>query len=123
MRLWSEGKADSAAFFAPMALGALEALAPLDNHRHYDIGLVALVAGNTAMAAAEADTILRSRPNHLLGLSLAARAADAAKQSSAAAEFRRKLVAAEASETAAGLLEYQAHANDIKEAVAAAKKR
>src|SRR5688500_12435468 len=52
MRLSSEGKADSAAFFGTMAFGALEALAPLDAHRRYDMGLVALVMGDQARARA-----------------------------------------------------------------------
>ena len=77
MRLSSEGKADSAAFFGPMALGALEALAPLNAHRRYDMGLVALVSGDVSRATAQGDTILAERPTHLLGLALAARAADA----------------------------------------------
>src|SRR5215212_4501127 len=37
MRYASEGKNDSALFFAPMAMGAIEAIGPLDNHRRYDI--------------------------------------------------------------------------------------
>ena len=68
MRLSSEGKADSAAFFGPMALGALEALAPLNAHRRYDMGLIALVSGDVARATAQGDTILAQRPTHLLGL-------------------------------------------------------
>ena len=77
MRLSSEGKADSAAFFGPMAMGALEALEPLNAHRRYDMGLVALVSGDVSRASAQGDTILAQRPTHLLGLALAARAADA----------------------------------------------
>ena len=73
MRYSSEGKADSAAFFAPMALASIEALAPLDAHRRYDLGLVALTAGDVARAGAQGDTILAQRPTHLLGLMLAAR--------------------------------------------------
>src|SRR5688500_18655391 len=74
MRLSSEGRADSVAFFGPMALAAIEALAPLDAHRRYDMGLVALVTGDAPRARAQADTILAQRPTHLLGLVLAARA-------------------------------------------------
>jgi hypothetical protein len=32
MQMWSEGKSDSAAFFAPMALSAIEALTPQTPH-------------------------------------------------------------------------------------------
>ena len=121
MRLSSEGKTDSAAFFGPMALGALEAL-PLDAHRRYDIGVVSLVMGESAAAAAQSDTILRQRPTHLLGLALAARAADARGNAPGAKEFRRRLLAAESRERAAGLAEYTDHDADIRTAVDLARK-
>jgi hypothetical protein len=121
MRLWSEGKADSAAFFGPMALGALEALAPFDLHRRYDYGLIALVTGNVPAARAHADTILAARRTHLLGLMLAARAADARGDTAAAADFRRQLVSAEKAERAAGLQEYTDHDADISDAISRAR--
>ncbi len=123
MRLSSEGKADSAAFFGPMALGALEALAPLNAHRRYDMGLIALVSGDVSRAAAQADTILAQRPTHLLGLSLAARAADARGNPTAARDFRRRLLAAEPAERASALPEYADHDADIRAAVELARKR
>jgi zinc-ribbon domain len=123
MRLSSEGKADSAAFFAPMALSALEALAPLNAHQRYDIGLVALEAGDGSRAAAQGDTILAQRPTHLLGLALAARAADARGDAAAARNFRRRLLAAEPAERARALPEYTDHDADIRAAVELAKKR
>lgn len=121
MRLSSEGKADSAAFFGSMAFGALEALAPLDAHRRYDMGLVALVMGDAPRAKAQADTILAQNRNHLLGLSLAARAADARGDAAAASAFRRRLLAAETAERARALPEYTDHAADIKTAVERAR--
>lgn len=123
MRLSSEGKADSAAFFGPMALGALEALAPLDAHRRYDVGLVALVSGDVARAKAQSDTILAQRPTHLLGLALAGRAADARGDSAASRNFRRRLLAAESAEKARNLPEYTDHAADISAALELARKR
>lgn len=117
MRLSGEGKRDSAAFFGTMALGALEALAPLDAHRRYDLGLVALVMGDEPRARAQADTILAQNGNHLLGLSLAARAAEARNDAAAAATFRRRLVAAEPAERARALPEYTDHAAEIKTAL------
>ena len=109
------------AFFGPMALSALEALAPLDAHRRYDMGLVALVTGNASMAAAQADTILRQRPTHLLGLALAARAADARGDAVARRDFRRRLVAAEPAERTRSLAEYADHDADIRAAVTSAR--
>ncbi|MEX2177144.1 MAG: zinc ribbon domain-containing protein [Gemmatimonadaceae bacterium] len=123
MRLSSEGKADSAAFFGSMALGALEVLTPLDAHRRYDMGLVALVMGDAARAAAQADTILARHRDHLLGLSLAARVADARGDAPAAAALRRRLVAAEPTERARALPEYADHDADIRAAVELARPR
>jgi hypothetical protein len=123
MRLSSEGKTDSAAFFAPMALGAIEALAPLNAHRRYDMGVVALVSGDVSRAAAQADTILAQRPTHLLGLALAARAADARGDAIASKNVRRRLLAAESAERASALPEYTDHDADIRAAVELARKR
>ena len=123
MRLSSDGKADSAAFFGPMAMSAFEALAPLNAHQRYDLGLVALVTRAVAVATAQADTMLKERPTHLLGLALAARAADARGDAAAAKEFRRKLLAAEPAERARALPEYTDHDADIRTAVTAARER
>lgn len=123
MSLASEGKADSAAFFSTMALSALEALAPHSTHQRYDIGLVALVAGRSDLAAAQADTILAQRPTHLLGLALAAQAADARGDAAAARSFRARLVAAEPAERARGLPEYADHDSDIRAAAQQARGR
>jgi hypothetical protein len=123
MRLASEGHADSAAFFAPMALGAFEAVSPRTAHIRYDMGLVALVTGEAGIASAQADTILAERPTHLLGLALAARAAEAKGDAQAGARFRQRLVAAEASERTAGLPEYMDHDADIRAAVDLARGR
>jgi hypothetical protein len=117
MRLAEEGKTDSIGWFAPMATGAIEALRPLDAHRRYDLGLIGVVSGNIELANAQADTILKARPNHLLGLVLAMRAADASGKAAEAASLRQKLIAAERSEKAAGLPEYSLHENDIDLAI------
>jgi hypothetical protein len=121
MRLVSEGQKDSAAFFAPMALGAFEALAPLNAHRRYDVGLIALVTPNLALAQGQADSILAERPTHLLGLVLAARVAEAKKDAAALAAIRRRLVAAEPAERRAGLPEYTDHDADIRAALELAR--
>ena len=122
MTLASAGKNDSAAFFAPMALASFEALAPHNAHMRYDMGLVALAGSEVSRASAQADTILRERPTHLLGLALAARVAEARGDSAAARAARQKLVAAEQSERAAALPEYLDHDADLKAIVATAKR-
>ena len=121
MRLSTEGKTDSVAFFAPMALAALEAVTPVTAHSRYDIALVALAMGDVSTAAAQADAILAQRPAHLLGLVLAARVADLRGDSAAGANFRRRLLAAETGERASGLREYSDHDADIRTAVAQAR--
>lgn len=122
MQYSSDGKSDSAAFFAPMALQSIEALTPLTLHSRYDMGLVALAAGNTALAAAQSDTILKASPTHLLGLALAARVADARGDQAAAKAARQKLVSAEKTERAKGLPEYSDHDADLKAAIDLAHK-
>ena len=123
MEYWSAGKADSAAFFAPMALAAFEAIGPLNAHSRYDVGLVAIVAGELARAQAESDSILAGRPNHLLGLSLGARVADARGDSTRAASLRRRIAESEKAERAAGLQEYTDHDADIRAALESSRKR
>ncbi|HKS06161.1 MAG TPA: zinc ribbon domain-containing protein [Gemmatimonadaceae bacterium] len=123
MRLSSERKADSVALFAPMALAAIEAIGPLDAHRRFDLGRVALAAGDVAMAKAAADTILAERATHLLGLALAARVADARNNAAASRGFIQRLVAAERSEMALGLPGYAEHSREIRAAVDDAAQR
>lgn len=123
MRYWSEGKQDSAAFFAPMALAAFEGISPMTAHVRYDLGLVALVAGDLARASAQSDTILAGRPNHLLGLALAIRVADARGDAAAARTARARLVSSDSAERASGLQEYTDHDADLRAAVEAAATR
>jgi hypothetical protein len=123
MQYSSDGKSDSAKFFAPMAITAIEALVPLTTHWRYDLGLVSLAAGDAERAAAEADTILRAQPTHLLGLILGSRAADARGEATARAAFDKRLLAAEVAERARGLPEYQDHDPDIRVAIQAARGR
>lgn len=123
MRYASEGKTDSAAFFAPMAMGAIEAMGPLDNHRRYDLGLIALVSGDEPTAKAQSDTILKSQPTHLLGLILAAKAAIARGDNAGAASFWQRLIAAEPTERASGRREYSDHGNDLTDGLERARRR
>lgn len=120
MILNSQGKSDSVQFFAPMALTAYQMLAPLTADQRYDMGRIAEVSGQLDIAQAQADTILRETPTHLLGLILAARAAELQSQPAKKAEFNRRLLAAEKSELATNKPEYERHEDDIKRAVAAA---
>src|SRR2546425_4658250 len=73
MMLHTQGKADSAAFFLPMALQAYTMLPALDVDARYHIGVLDLTGGNAAAALAQADTIRRTVPTHLFGYMLRAR--------------------------------------------------
>ncbi len=121
MSLSGEGKTDSAAFFAPMAISALESLTPLTAHGRYDIGLVALATGDATRATAQADTILAGHPEHLLGLGLAARAAELRGDLASRALFHQRLLAAESSERERSLPEYSDHDADIRAAISEAR--
>jgi len=115
MRYGEEGKTDSLQIFAPMAMASFEMLGPnLDLHARYDLGRIAIEAGEIAIATAQADTILASAKTHLLGLSLRARIA--ARQQNGAAEKAAwsAFLNARESELAKNLEEYQAHAGDIE---------
>ena len=123
MRLSSEGKTDSVQFFAPMALSVYQSLGSLDADLRYDYGRVAEVAGESSIATAQADSILAADANHLLGLVLAVRAAQLRGDSTAATGLRRRLIAAEPTESAKRLPEYERHQSDILEALAEARRK
>ena len=123
MRLHEEGKTDSVQFIAlNMFIPQLRSMEPLDAHLRYDLGRVGEVAGTADVATAQADTILRQQPNHLLGLILAARAARMRGDETAARAFDRRALAAESAERAKQLEEYQAHDADITAALTDARR-
>ncbi len=113
----AEGKSDSVSFFAPMAIQSFEALAPLNAHQRYDLGLLGVVSGDGAMARAQADTILASQPTHLLGLILGMRASGLLGATEARAAFATRLSSALEAERRKALPEYQDHAPDIDAAI------
>jgi hypothetical protein len=121
MKASSEGKADSAAMFATMALQYFPTMpqqgVPLDADLRYDMGRIAEVAGDAGVASAQADTILRAQPTHLLGLVLAIKAASLQGDAAKAADARRRLAAAAPAERARKLEEYERHGNDIDAAL------
>jgi hypothetical protein len=121
MRLHTEGKDDSVKFFSPMVLNAYQMLGPLDTDQHYDLGRIGEVLGMTDLARAEADTILKDQPTHLLGLTLAARAAELDKEPVKARDYYKRLLAAEPSERRRALPEYDRHRDDIDAAIATAR--
>ncbi len=122
MALNNEGKTDSVLFFAPMAIEAYRMLGPLNEDQRYDLGRIAEVAGALPLARAQADTILAANPTHLLGLVLAARIASLENRAADQKASESKLLSVYASESARKLPEYERHAEDIRTALAAARR-
>ena len=112
------GKTDSATFFATMAVQAYEALSDKTLDDRYDLGRLALVAGNLPRARAESDTILTARPTHLLGLILSEDVALAAGDAARAGAAHRKLLEVAAAERQVALPEYASHARELTAALA-----
>ncbi len=113
MTLHSQGKADSAEFFLPMALQAYAMLPALDVDGRYHIGVLDLTGGDYAGALAQADSIRRAVPTHLFASMLRARALelrhDAAGARRAYADFLRN----EAAERARQRPEYAEHRDNL----------
>lgn len=122
MLLAGQGKVDSVQFFAPMAINAYQMLAPLNTDQRYDMGRIGEVAGAIPLAKAQADTILRDNPNHLLGLILEARLATLAGDTTKLHSYERSLVAAQKAELATKRDEYVRHQADITNALQQARK-
>lgn len=123
MALNERGRADSVGFFAPMAMQAYRMLGALNADQRYDLGRIAAVSGDAQTARAQADSILATQPQHLLGLLLAADAARARGDQGAETSYLRRFVAAEPAERAKQLPEYQQHANEIDSRLAKARAR
>ena len=113
MRLDEEGKSDSVAFFAPMALQSYAMLPARDADARYHVALLELAAGNPRGAQSQADSIARLAPTHLFAFVVRARAArargDAAAERRAYADFRRY----EREERARSRPEYQDHVGQL----------
>jgi hypothetical protein len=107
------GRVDSVRFFMPMAMQAYQQLGTLSLDQRYDLGRLAEVAGDAPLASAQADTILREQPKHLLGHLLAARAARLRGDEPLARRHLAQLAAAESAERKKQLPEYLLHQTDI----------
>ena len=111
------GRVDTVRFFLPMAMQAYAALGDLTVDQRYDLGRLGEVAGDAELAAAQADTILRESPQHLLGLVLASRAAAMQRDDRASRQYLQRLSSAERAERRKQLPEYLLHENDIEVAL------
>jgi hypothetical protein len=100
---------DTAVFFAPMALRAYQMAGPLDDDARYHIGLISLVLDDLDAAAAQADSIAQSTPNHLFGPILRARVAQERGDAAAQRRAEDAFLARYDAERATGRPEYQMH--------------
>src|SRR6266480_5011987 len=114
MMLHTQGKADSAAFFLPMALQAYTMLPALDVDAHYHIGVLDLTGGNAAAALAQADAIRRTVPTHLFGFMLRARARDLQRDAAGARRAYADFLKNEAAERTRQRPEYAEHAENLE---------
>lgn len=112
------GQVDSVRFFMPMALQSYESLGSLSLDQRYDLGRLAEVAGDAPLAEAQADTILRQHPDHLLGLLLASRAARLRGDEATARQRLARMSRVADVERRKQLPEYLLHQNDIDLALA-----
>ena len=113
MTLHTQGKADSAEFFLPMALQAYAMLPALDVDARYHIGVLDLTGGNAAAAVAQADTIRRAVPTHLFGFMLRARGLELERDTAGAGRAYREFLEHEAAERKRRRPEYDEHAQNL----------
>src|SRR5438874_3985352 len=114
MMLHTQGKADSAEFFLPMAVQAYAMLPALDVDARYHIGVLDLTGGNAAAALAQADTIRRAIPTHLFGFMLRARARDLQRDAAGARRAYADFLKNEAAERTRQRPEYAEHAENLE---------
>src|SRR5947207_1259834 len=113
MSLHSQGQADSAEFFLPMALQAYAMLPALDVDARYHIGVLDLTGGNAAAALAQADTIRRTVPTHLFGYMLRARGLELERDTAGARRAYRGFLRHEAAERTRRRPEYGGQAENL----------
>lgn len=113
MTLHSQGKADSAEFFLPMAIRAYGMLPALDVDARYHVGVLDLTGGDYQGARAQADTIRRQVSTHLFGFMLRARALELLGDPQGARRAYRDFLKNEPAERARQRPEYADHKDNL----------
>ena len=118
LRAYGEHAMDTVQRFSPMAIAAYQMLDSMSLSQRYDLGRVALAAGQPALAAAQADTMLARHRNDVLGLVLALEAARAGNDAAAARGFLARLrsAAPDGGASVAGT-EYAPYRSDVQKAL------
>jgi hypothetical protein len=121
MQTREKGDTAGAKFFVPMAVQAYQSSGELDADGWYHLSVLQTFGGDPAAGRQSAEQILKTNPNHILGLSAAANAAIDQKDTAAARQYYEKLLAAFPTEKTKSLPEYQDHAALLPEVEAQAK--
>lgn len=118
LRYAEAGQRDSVQAFAWMALSSFQLLegSDLDADARYDYGRIAVETGDLDIASAQADSILKDSPTHLLGLALAARVALARADTTSAVARWTTFLDKREQELKQDLAEYRAHKSDLESA-------
>jgi len=119
LRAYGEHAMDTVQRFSPMAISAYQMLDSMTLSQRYDLGRVALAAGQAALAAGQADTILARHRNDVLGLVLALEAARAGNDGAAERRFLARLQKALPGGASAAGAEYAPYQSDIEKALGA----
>lgn len=106
----AEGDSAGAQAFVPMAIGAYERARPLDLDGLFHLSLLQRTALDLEGALASAEAILAEDPDHVLGLTAAAAAADELGREDRAAELYEHLLSVYEAQSQRGLQEYLDHA-------------
>lgn len=122
MRTLEGGDAERGAFFARMGLQAYGRVpaGERDADTRFHVGLLHLALGGTEAARRESEAILAETPDHLLGLLLGARVAEAAGEREEARRLRERLRAVFPAQMATGRPEYEAHRAMLEETAVSA---
>lgn len=108
MQTMSQGDTAGALAFQPMAVQAYELMPDMDLDALVHVALLELLA-DPAAARATAEKILEQEPDHVIGLGLAAQAADQMGDVEQAAEHYRHVLRVYDTEAARTLPEYDGH--------------
>lgn len=118
MRARAAGNDSEVEFFLPMALSAYEGAGELDADGQFHLGLLLIEANRIEEARTAAERIRTADPSHLFGHALAAEAALAAGDSTAARAAYRTFVSTFDAELARALPEYGVHRPALDEYLA-----
>lgn len=114
---------DSAVFMATrMGIPAHEMIENPTNDERYHLARLAEIVSDSMKVRAQADTILKSEPNSLLGLLMASRAALMNGNAAKAKKYDQQLLSVMPSELAKNNPDYEAHRGEIDRAAADARK-